>query len=265
MDGARIAVWTAGDPAKDPLVLVHGFGANHAWWAGMVPLLAPDHHLAMIELSGNGHSDHRGHYDWEIWAAEVAAVIGRLGAPATLVGHSMGGVVAVVAAATHPALVERLVVFDAYPRPRPGLRRHPRPQPRRYYRDREELAARFRLLPAQQLPAPELTRLLVDANIEETPRGWAWRRDEAARGDYADPALDRLVSQMDRPTTWIFSQHSEHLHELAAPRIAEHSAGPYVMLSVPGTHHHLVLEEPAVCSALLAVTPGPGTASGGGQ
>ncbi len=262
MDGARIAVWTAGDPAEDTLVLVHGFGANHAWWAGMVPLLAAEHHVAMIELSGNGLSDHRSSYDWQIWAAEVAAVIDRLGAPATVVGHSMGGVVAVVAAATYPALVERLVVFDAYPRPRPGMRRHRRPQPRRYYRDREALAARFRLLPAQELPAPELTRLLVDANIEETPRGWAWRRDDAARGDYTDPALARMVSQIDCPTTWVFSQHSEHLHAVAAQRIAEDSTGPYVMVSVPGTHHHLVLEEPAVCSALVSLTPGPHTTPG---
>jgi pimeloyl-ACP methyl ester carboxylesterase len=263
VDGARIAVWTAGDPAEDTLVLVHGFGANHAWWAGMVPMLAADHHLAMIELSGNGRSDHRSHYDWEVWAAEVAAVIGWLGAPATVVGHSMGGVVAVVAAATYPELVERLVVFDAYPRPRPGMRRHRRSPPRRYHRDREALAARFRLLPAQELPAPELTRLLVDANIEETPRGWAWRRDEAARGDYTDPALATMVSRIDCPTTWIFSQHSEHLHAVAAQRITEDSTGPYVMVSVPGTHHHLVLEEPAVCSALVSLTPGLGTTSGG--
>jgi pimeloyl-ACP methyl ester carboxylesterase len=259
VDAARIAVWSAGDPAKSALVLVHGFGANHAWWAGMVPLLAPDHHLAMIELSGNGRSDHRSHYNWQIWAAEVAAVIGRFGTPATLVGHSMGGVVAAVAAASYPALVDRLVVFDAYPRPRPGLRRHRRPQPRRYYRTREELAARFRLLPAQDLPAPELTRVLVDASVEETPSGWTWRRDEAARGDYADPTFERLVSRIDCPTTWIFSQHSEHLHAVAAQRIPGESSGPYVMVSVPGTHHHLVLEEPAVCAALLAVAPARST------
>ncbi len=259
VDGARIAVWSAGDPAKDPLVLVHGFGANHAWWAGMVSLLALNHHVAMVELSGNGRSDHRRHYDWQVWAAEVAAVIVRFGTPATVVGHSMGGVVATVAAATYPALVDRLVVFDAYPRPRPGMRRHRRPQSRRYHRDREELAARFRLIPAQELPAPELTRLLVDAGAEETPSGWTWRRDEAARGDYADPALDGLVSRIDCPTTWVFSQHSEHLHAVAAPRITEDSTGPYVMVSVPGTHHHLVLEEPAVCSALVSLTPGPHT------
>ena len=121
------------------------------------------------------------------------------------------------------------------------------------------MAARFRLLPAQELPAPELTRLLVDANMEETPRGWTWRRDDAARGDYADPTFGRLVSRIDCPTTWVFSQHSEHLHAGAAPRIPEESSAPYVMVSVPGTHHHLVLEEPAVCSALVDIVPGTPT------
>jgi pimeloyl-ACP methyl ester carboxylesterase len=255
-------VWSVGDPAKDTMVLVHGFAANHAWWAGMVPLLAREHHVAMIELSGHGRSDHRSHYDWQIWAAEVAAVIGRLGAPATVVGHSMGGVVSAVAAAAHPALVDRLVLFDAYPRPRPELRRRPRPRPRRYHRNREELAARFRLLPAQELPAPELTELLVDANMKETPSGWTWRGDEAARGDYADPTLERLVAEIRCPTTWVFSQHSEHLHAEAAHRIPDESSGPYLMASIPGTHHHLILEEPAVCSALLTIVPSTPTTPG---
>jgi pimeloyl-ACP methyl ester carboxylesterase len=254
VDGARVAVWWAGDPGASPLVLVHGNGANHAWWAAMIPLLAPHHRVAAVELSGYGRSDHRSRYSWQTWAAEVAAVVRAVGAPATVVGHSMGGVVAAVAAAAYPSLVERLVVFDAYPRPRGVQRRPEPPPPRRYYRDREELVARFRLRPAQELPAPELTRLLVDATMKETPSGWTWRSDPAARGDWADPVIERLVTRIHCPTTWVFSEHSEHLHAQAAQRIVDESSGPYVMASVPRTHHHLILEEPAACSALLDLT-----------
>jgi len=252
--GARVAVWTAGDPEAGTLVLVHGSRANHAWWAGMVPSLARDRHVVLVELSGHGRSDHRSRYTWQTWADEVAAVVRRAGAPATVVGHSMGGVVASVMAASYPQLVDHLVVFDAYPqglRTRAPLRRPP--QPRRYYRYREELAARFRLAPEQSLPAMELTRRLIDAGITETPGGWTWRSDPAVRGDWKDPVLDRVVSRVPSPTTWIFSQYSEYLHEEAAQQISEESSAPYVMVSVPRTHHHLILEEPAVCSALLAM------------
>ncbi|MEV0686905.1 alpha/beta hydrolase [Nocardia sp. NPDC050378] len=250
VDGARIAVWTAGEATAAPLVLVHGNGASHAWWAGMVPLLAVEHHVVVVELSGHGRSDHRDHYSWQVWAAEVAAVIRSLGGSAILAGHSMGGMVACVAAASYPRLVRRLVVFDAYPRRRRTDEQAGPPQPRRYYRRREDLAARFRLRPAQSLPGPELTRLLIDAALTRTPHGWTWRSDPAARVDRTDPVLDRVVSRIECHTTWVFSQHSAHL-QAAAPRIAEESSAPYTMVSVPRTHHHLMLEEPAVCAALL--------------
>ncbi|MET9994987.1 alpha/beta hydrolase [Streptomyces mutabilis] len=255
VDGARIAMWSAGDPSEDALVLVHGSRANRAWWAGMVPLLAKDRHVVLVELSGHGRSDHRSRYSWGTWAAEVAAVVRRVGAPATVVGHSLGGVVSAVTAAAYPRLVNHLVVFDAYPRGLGmGERRPRRVHPRRYYRTRAELAARFRLRPAQELPEPELTRRLLDAGMTQTPSGWTWSSDPAVRADWDDPVLDRSVSRIVCPTTWIFSQHTDRLHSEAARRIPEEASAPYVMVSVPGTHHHLILEKPDVCSALLAMT-----------
>lgn len=94
------------------VVLVHGIGGSADDWAAQIPWLAGHYHVLAIDLPGFGRSDGgTKHYSPENYAAVLEYVIGqRADGPVLLVGHSLGGAVALNYAALHPERVSRLVV-----------------------------------------------------------------------------------------------------------------------------------------------------------
>ena len=109
------------------VVLLHGMGAesSRTSWERVVPLLADRYRLIVPDLRGHGASPSPGTYQMTEMADDVAALLDRLGVgAATVVGHSMGGVVAMVLGVSRPDLVARLVVEDSPPpreEPVPGI------------------------------------------------------------------------------------------------------------------------------------------------
>lgn len=81
------------------LILLHGLGANAAVWDGLKPILAERWHGGWIipDLRGHGRSIHRAPYDFDSYAADIAALAPQ-GAEVSIIGHSMGGVIAMVLA-----------------------------------------------------------------------------------------------------------------------------------------------------------------------
>lgn len=102
-----------------PLLLLHGLGASTFTWRHVMPSLARDHRVIALDLKGFGRSDkpidHR--YSAADQAELVAAFIAKRGLTGvTLIGHSFGGTVALLAAlrfAQQPGRIDRLVVIDA--------------------------------------------------------------------------------------------------------------------------------------------------------
>jgi len=113
VDGGDLHVALWGDGPR--LVLgIHGISAS---CMGLVPVarhLGADYTLAAPDLRGRGRSNRLpGPYGMRRHAEDCAAVIRALGdAPMVVMGQSMGAYVAVVLAAEHPELVERLVLAD---------------------------------------------------------------------------------------------------------------------------------------------------------
>jgi pimeloyl-ACP methyl ester carboxylesterase len=97
-----------------PLVLLHG-GASH-WQAflPLIPALAAHHHVYAPDLRGHGRSAGRpGAYRLDDFAADILACLREcVGAPATVLGHSFGGKVAVLAAAQHSEQVRAVILAD---------------------------------------------------------------------------------------------------------------------------------------------------------
>ena len=114
--GGRIAVYRAGPKdAKEAVVLIHGLGKAAARdWEHVIPALAHRYAVYAVDLPGFGYSDKGNHhYSPDNMARAVdAALSPRIGRPFTLIGHSMGGAVAIAYAATFPQRVDRLVLVD---------------------------------------------------------------------------------------------------------------------------------------------------------
>ena len=111
--GARVRWFVGG--AGPPLVLVHGFAGAASNFAALAPLLARRHRVLLPDLPGHGGSAPLpAAPSLAGYADRVAAVLDheRVGS-AAVVGHSMGGVVALRLASRRPELVDALVLAAA--------------------------------------------------------------------------------------------------------------------------------------------------------
>ncbi|WP_089100138.1 alpha/beta fold hydrolase [Streptomyces hyaluromycini] len=116
VDGGTIAYEVAG---SGPLVvLAHGMGDSRAAYRAVIPrLVAAGYRVAAVDLRGCGESG----VGWPAWsrtaiAGDLLAVIRHLGGPAVLVGHSISGGAATVAAAQEPALITAVVELAPFTR-----------------------------------------------------------------------------------------------------------------------------------------------------
>lgn len=114
--GGRIAYEVTG---SGPLVVLsHGIGARRQDYRFLAPMLAQaGYRVASADLRGHGESS----MGWASInntdvAGDLLALIGRLGGPAVIVGHSLSGGAATIAAATRPDLVAGVVEINPFTR-----------------------------------------------------------------------------------------------------------------------------------------------------
>jgi len=197
----RVALGGAGSPM---IVLLHGYAESLLAWRAVASALVTDFRVAAIDLPGHGLSDKPATgYGIEVVGEVVARAITALtDTPVVLVGHSMGGAVALWVAARRPALVARLVLIDAAGLPGPVL---------------SGLASRSARTVAPLFGAGAAVRAPHD------PR---WLKENAPESSYqpsADPAyyealeailrefefagLDSLLPHVEQPTLVIWGAH----------------------------------------------------------
>ncbi|WP_164417285.1 alpha/beta fold hydrolase [Streptomyces salinarius] len=116
VDGGTIAYEVTG---SGPLiVLAHGMGDSRAAYRAVIPrLVAAGHRVAAVDLRGCGESG----TDWPEWsrtaiAGDLLALVRHLGGPAVLIGHSVSGGAATIAAAREPSLITSVVELAPFTR-----------------------------------------------------------------------------------------------------------------------------------------------------
>jgi pimeloyl-ACP methyl ester carboxylesterase len=105
------------DEGSGPVVIfLHGIASSAVTFANVIPLVTGRHRIIALDLLGFGGSPSPADatYSVEEHAAAVLRTIGALGlrGPLVLVGHSMGAIIAIRLAATHPRRVSRLVIVS---------------------------------------------------------------------------------------------------------------------------------------------------------
>jgi pimeloyl-ACP methyl ester carboxylesterase len=113
--GGRVWVTEAGPRRAPGVVLIHGLGGGAARdFGGLLALLARDRHVVTLDLPGFGRSDKGNeHYTPGRYAEVVRHVAGqRIGGRYDLLGHSLGGAVALTVTHTAPEEVGRLILAD---------------------------------------------------------------------------------------------------------------------------------------------------------
>jgi pimeloyl-ACP methyl ester carboxylesterase len=113
--GGEVYVLEAGAPSAPPLVLIHGLGEQGARdFEPLLPELSRHYHVLSFDLPGFGRST-RAHqtYSPQRYARFVHGLITRyFSGPVAVLGHSMGGAIAIQLAGTYPRSVKQLALLD---------------------------------------------------------------------------------------------------------------------------------------------------------
>jgi 3-oxoadipate enol-lactonase len=93
------------------VVFLHGLGGTANIWHGVMQAMQQHNHGVALDLRGHGRSQGKGKFSIETWSKDVQRLIRHLELPAvTLVGHSLGSLVAQHVAQTTPDMVDQLVL-----------------------------------------------------------------------------------------------------------------------------------------------------------
>src|SRR5215207_1526205 len=115
LHGHRVVCRVAGDPGLPVILLIHGITCSGATWDPVLPALAEHAHVIAPDLLGHGESDKpRADYSLGAFASGLRDLLECLGHErATVVGHSLGGGVAMQFAYQYFEYCERLVLVSS--------------------------------------------------------------------------------------------------------------------------------------------------------
>jgi pimeloyl-ACP methyl ester carboxylesterase len=115
LHGHRWVYRVAGDPSLPVLLLVHGITGSGSNWEPVIPALSRHAHVLAPDLLGHGESDKpRGDYSLGAFASGLRDLLHHLGHErVTVVGHSLGGGVAMQFAYQHPEHCDRVVLVSS--------------------------------------------------------------------------------------------------------------------------------------------------------
>jgi pimeloyl-ACP methyl ester carboxylesterase len=258
-------VWGgAGDPTA---ILIHGNGAHAHWWDALVAALVPGWRLVAVDLRGHGESTwpEPPSYRVEDLGADLDAVVAEC-APGriALVGHSMGGRLALWWAAHHRDAVRGLAILDSRLDPiRAELAARHRGSASahrtgRTYPTRAAALEAFRLVPDEP-GIPDVVRvdLAHHAIVERRPGAWEFRFDRAVLSLEGDGARDLLalggrlrcpIVLMAGDASWVMDAEQREVMTAAMPHAS--------WQVFPGSHHFLLAQGPAVGAALRSFLDG---------
>jgi pimeloyl-ACP methyl ester carboxylesterase len=269
---SHLLEWGGDDPGRRHTVLMlHGFLENAWAWEETVEAgLAGRYHVVCVDLRGHGDSERVGAgagYHLADYVADLDELVPQVARETfSLVGHSLGGVIAGFYACACPRPVSRLVLMEGtgLPHPSPGgpprlvrwlsERQRVRERPQRSYATLEEAAARL----AESDPAlrPALARRLAEKGTARGPDGrLRFKHDPRLAGgrpcvfdpDYAM----RYWAEVSCPVLLLEGEHSpirlppeEASRRWSAFR-DRHSA------LVPAAGHMMQRDQPAALARLL--------------
>ncbi|GAB3021321.1 alpha/beta hydrolase [Nocardioides flavus (ex Wang et al. 2016)] len=199
------------------VVFCHGLFGQGKNWTQAAKALSADHRVLLLDMPNHGRSPWTQRFDYLELADLVAAELGE--EPVALVGHSMGGKIAMCLALRHPHLVERLAVVDV--------------APVRYESGREfvgyietmralDLGSLERRDQADEalrevVPSPTVRSFLLQ-NLRRTDDGWHWQLNLDLLAEHMDelvgwPGDELGDASYDGPVLWIGGARSDYISD----------------------------------------------------
>jgi pimeloyl-ACP methyl ester carboxylesterase len=220
-------VRTIGDHGS-PVVFLHGLFGQGRNWTQIGKTLAGEHRVTLVDLPHHGRSPSSESFEYEDVVAQVAQLLSS-DDPVALVGHSLGGKVAMLLTLLHPDLVERLCVVDMSPvdyekSPAGGLARYAQAL---LALDLDAIDSREdadRAL-AAEVDEPTVRAFLLQ-NLRRDGDGWRWQANlEVLERDMEEIAEwpDELVADAapyEGPVLWLAGGRSDYVTDDYVPAMS---------------------------------------------
>jgi pimeloyl-ACP methyl ester carboxylesterase len=277
LDGQRVSYLTAApSPATtdETVLLIHGAGMSARSWREQIGGLGHVLRVVAVDLPGHGDSDPTAEATVESYAEVARRVLDALGTgPVVVIGHSLGGAVALVLAARHPKLLKGLVLVSSCAKlPRtdgapetlfwllPGpIRKVVFLAMTHVFFALDAMAKKILFAPgasmeAVQLGIEEIRTCRPETILKDAAAARAMDLENLARG-LAAPVLV-LCGERDRLTPLALSERLRELIPDARLRLVA-AAGHMLPMEAPQQVNGAILEFVRSCMAAGAPPPGP--------
>ena len=238
------------------VAFLHGLFGQGKNWTAIAKALSDDFRVTLVDLPNHGRSGWTDRFSYPEMADAVAALLAgqAAGEQVSVVGHSMGGKVAMALALLHPDLVQRLCVVDVAPVSYPTVSGFAPYVEGMRALDLDNLPSRASADAALQPWVKNATvQSFLLQNLRRDGAGWRWQMNLKLLGDHLDelgrwPEL--AVPPYTGPTLWLAGADSDYVTDDYAP--AMRALFPKARLSrVKRAGHWLHSEQPEVFLAAL--------------
>jgi esterase len=262
VNGLRVHYLDWGNPGAPPVVCVHGYTSSAQAFNALARRFHDRYHFVAMDVRGHGESawSPAGAYQYRDQVGDLAAVVDKLGLSRfTLIGTSMGGIIAMAYAGAHPDRLTHLVINDIGPDVEVGSQRITLmvgSRPDEFGTLDDAMAYRRQMSPIVAGRTLDDQRELALGVLRQRPDGrWIWKMDPAyiqqrvKIGPPERPALWPALQRVTCPTLVVWGSDSDVLSEPQARRMVDTLADGE-LVTVPGVGHAPTLVEPAVVTAL---------------
>ena len=241
------------------LVFCHGLFGQGRNWTQIAKAFAGDYRVTLVDLPDHGRSPWTGGVDYRAMADRLAGALDG-DDPVALVGHSMGGKVAMLTALAHPDLVERLCVVDVAPVAYSSASDFERYVAAMRSLDLTSLASREQAEEAlvEAVPDPTVRSFLLQNLRREGAdhASWRWQVNLDVLGDdldvlrgWPEEEAARLPAY-DGPVLWIAGQQSAYVRDEHAAVMERHFPRAR-RVTVKGAGHWVHSEQPEIFVEVL--------------
>jgi esterase len=262
VNGLRVHYLDWGQPSAPPVVCVHGYTSSAQAFNALARHFQSRFRIIAPDVRGHGETawSPTEAYQYHDQISDLAGFVDQLGlAQFTLIGTSMGGIIAMAYAGAHPERLVRLVINDIGPDAEVGSQRITQTvgdRPEEFASLEDAMAYRRLVSPITASRSAEDQRELALGVLRQRPDGrWVWKMDPAyirqrvQQGPPPRPPLWPALQRIPCPTLAVWGRESDVLSELQARRMVD--VLPHgELVAVPGVGHAPTLVEPTVLAAL---------------
>jgi len=239
------------------VVFCHGLFGQGRNFTAAGKALAADHRVLLVDMPDHGRSPWTERFDYLAGADQVAELLSA-DDPVALVGHSMGGKIAMLAALRHRERVERLVVVDVAPVPYPHASTFARYIAAMRAIDLETLERRSQADEAlQDAVRDPVVRGFLLQNLRREGDRWRWQlnlellgRDLDAITGWPEEALEGTAAY-DGPVLWVGGAESDYVHHPEYAAAMDRWFPRNRKVTVKGAGHWVHSEQPEVFVEVL--------------